>query len=84
MKAVIVYESMFGNTHALASQIANGMRPGFDVTVVSVHDSTEDMVAGADVLVVGGPTHAHGISSARSRQAATTAASNLNTPQERT
>src|SRR4051794_22003186 len=70
MRALIVYESMFGNTHEIASCIADGMRPTCDVSVVRVGDATDDMVARADVLIVGGPTHVHSLSRRRTREAA--------------
>ena len=36
MRVVIVYESMFGNTHLIADAIAEGLAPGNEVTVVPV------------------------------------------------
>lgn len=70
MNAVVVYESMFGNTHVIADHVAAGLRTGMETTVVPVHDATEEVISGADLLVVGGPTHVHGMSSHRSRQGA--------------
>ncbi len=70
MRAVIVYESMFGNTHAVAERIAEGVQTIAETTVVSVHDATSDLIAAADLVVVGGPTHVHGMSSERSRDGA--------------
>lgn len=70
MHAVVVYESMFGNTHVIADHIAEGLRSRLETTVVAVHDATDEVVAGADLLVVGGPTHVHGMSSHRSREGA--------------
>jgi len=70
MRVVVVYESMFGNTHVIADHIAEGLRTRSETTVVPVHDATEDLLDGADLLVVGGPTHVHGMSSHRSREGA--------------
>ena len=70
MRAVVVYESMFGNTHVIADHVADGLRSRLDTVVVSVHDATEDVIAGTDLVVVGGPTHIHGMSSHRSREGA--------------
>jgi hypothetical protein len=70
MHAFIVYESMFGNTHAVADDIADGLRPAFEVTVVPVKEATDELIAAADLLVCGGPTHAHGLSGDVSRRAA--------------
>ncbi len=62
MRALVVYESMYGNTHVVAGNVADGLR------------ATGDLVAGADLLVVGGPTHMHGLSSAATRRMAAQAA----------
>ena len=75
MRALVVYESMFGNTHAIASNIADGLHADYEVTVVPVAEATADLVARSDLLVVGAPTHMHGLSSPASRRkAAATAA----------
>jgi Flavodoxin len=70
MRALVVYESMFGNTHVIADHIATGVATHLETTVVGVHDATADLVESADLVVVGGPTHVHGMSSARSRDGA--------------
>jgi hypothetical protein len=73
MRAVVVYESMFGNTHAVAEAIADGIRGAVvpaDVAVVPVSTAAPEMVEEADLVVVGGPTHAHGMSRASTRAAA--------------
>ena len=70
MHALIVYESMFGNTHVIADHVAQGLRPAFDVTVIPVTGATAHAVAAADLVVCGGPTHVHGLSSNRSRASA--------------
>ena len=74
MRALVVYESMYGNTRTVASGIADGLRAGYEVTVVPVADATAELVAGADLLVAGGPTHMHGLSSAATRRMAAEAA----------
>jgi flavodoxin-like protein len=70
MRALVVYESMYGNTHAVAVNIAAGLSARHDVRLVPVTRATPELVAGADLLVVGGPTHMHGMSSASSRRMA--------------
>jgi len=70
MRALVVYESMFGNTHTVADHIAAGMGDGVDVAVVPVERATEAMVSAADLVVVGGPTHVHGMSTKTSRSGA--------------
>lgn len=73
MRAVVVYESMFGNTRAVAEAVASGIREAVvpaDVTVVPVATAAPEMVEEADLVVVGGPTHAHSMSRASTRAAA--------------
>lgn len=70
MRAVVVYESMFGNTHHVAEHVAEGLRGSFDVEVLSVGDAIGTILHDIELLVVGGPTHAHGMSRLTSRHAA--------------
>lgn len=70
MRALVVYESMYGNTHAVAINVAAGLAATHEVTLVPVTRATRELVAAADLLVVGGPTHMHGMSSAASRRMA--------------
>jgi hypothetical protein len=74
MRAVVVYESMYGNTHLVAERIGAGLEPAFDVLVTAVEGADPSTVANADLLVVGGPTHAHSMTSKQSRKAAVDAA----------
>lgn len=70
MHTLVVYESMYGNTHAIATAIAQGMPAPGDVRVVHVSDATAELVAWADLVVVGGPTHARGMPTPSSRASA--------------
>ena len=70
MRAVIVYESMYGNTHLIADAIGAGLGSTFDVQVVPVSAATPEILADAGLVVVGGPTHIHGMSRAATRKAA--------------
>lgn len=70
MRALVVYESMYGNTHAVAINIAAGLEATHEVTLVPVTRVTPQLVAAADLLVAGGPTHMHGMSTAASRRMA--------------
>jgi menaquinone-dependent protoporphyrinogen IX oxidase len=75
MKSVVVYESMYGNTHAVADAIAAGLGgPDNNLTVLPVHEATTEALAGVDLLVVGGPTHVHGMTRPSTRKAAVDAA----------
>lgn len=72
MRAVVVYESMFGNTRRIAEAIGQGIQDaaGGEVVVVHVGGLEAETVAGAHLLVVGGPTHVHGMSRPRTRAGA--------------
>jgi hypothetical protein len=70
VRALVVYESMYGNTRAIGEAIARGMRSAADVQVVPAEQATAEAVASADLLVVGGPTHLHGMSRAKTRATA--------------
>ncbi|MEU4157398.1 flavodoxin domain-containing protein [Actinoplanes sp. NPDC026670] len=69
MKALVVYESMFGNTAEIAAAVARGLSDSFDVTLTDVHDVPP--AAGVDLLVLGAPTHAFGMSRPSTRADAT-------------
>jgi len=73
-RAVVMYESMYGNTHHVATAIADGIGPDFEVTIVPVERTEPDLLEHLDLLVVGGPTHGHGMSRASTRHAAVEAA----------
>jgi hypothetical protein len=70
MRALVVFESMFGNTREIAKAVADGLSSHLSVDVVEV--GAASTVVGDDVglLVVGGPTHAFGMSRPRTRQSA--------------
>jgi hypothetical protein len=74
MLAVVIYESMYGNTHRVADAIGAGLGAVFDVSVVPVSKVSPAVLADGDLVVVGGPTHAHGMSRSATRQAAVEAA----------
>jgi hypothetical protein len=74
MRAVVVYESMYGNTHLVADAIGAGLDTAFDVWVVPVSEADPAVLDGAGLVVVGGPTHVHGMSREATRKAAVEAA----------
>jgi hypothetical protein len=80
MRAVVVYESMYGNTHLIAEAIGAGLREHGEVTVVPVEGANDAIASGADLVVVGGPTHAHGMSHASTRAGAIAAANKPGNP----
>ena len=66
MKAVVVYESLFGNTAAIAHAVAEGIGPG--TRVLTTDEATGAIVADADVVVAGAPVVAFGLASEKTRQ----------------
>jgi Flavodoxin domain len=71
MKALVVYESMYGNTAQIAEAIAESLRTqGSVVEAGPVTEIGPSQAAGADLLLIGGPTHVHGMSRLSTRQTA--------------
>lgn len=69
-RALVVVESMFGNTRAVATAIAEGLSDQMSVDVVDVGDARPQPGREVDLVVVGGPTHAFGMSRRSTREAA--------------
>ncbi|MFP3902555.1 MAG: flavodoxin family protein [Acidimicrobiia bacterium] len=70
MRALVVYESMYGNTQTIAEAVADGLgsSPGTDtVEAVEVGAAPRDVPSDVDLLVVGAPTHAFSLSRPNSR-----------------
>jgi hypothetical protein len=72
MAALVVFESMYGSTQAVAEAVGAGLAStGHLVTVAEVGRAGEPRLReGVRLLVVGGPTHNRGMSSTRSRERA--------------
>ncbi len=66
MKAVVVYESLWGNTAAVASAIAAGLGPG--AQTLPTAEATGEVLAGVELIVAGAPVFAFQLSSDRSRK----------------
>ena len=66
MRALVVYESMFGNTRLVAEAVAEGISSTVDAEVVEV-GAAPKVVGDGDLVVVGGPTHAFGLTLQRTR-----------------
>lgn len=66
MRAIVLYESMFGNTKAVAEAIAAGLTQHGQVAALEVGD-VDGIPRGTDLLVAGGPTHAFGLTRASTR-----------------
>jgi hypothetical protein len=68
MRGLVVWESLYGNTAAIGGVVAAALRSnGVDVTAGPISEIAPAEAVGVDLLVVGGPTHAHGMSWARTR-----------------
>jgi hypothetical protein len=67
-RALVVFESMYGNTEAVARAIAEGLATRVPVDVVEVGAAPPVPGDDVDLLVVGGPTHAFGMSRASTRR----------------
>lgn len=74
MRTLIVYESMYGNTHTVAEAIARGIAPTGAVATIPVSQASQEDVSAYDLLIVGGPTHVHGMSRDSTRRGAVEAA----------
>ena len=68
MKTVIIYESLYGNTRRVADELAGVARQHGEVAVVAAEEAGPDVVEGADLVLIGGPTHIHGMSWKATRQ----------------
>lgn len=66
MPAIVVYESLWGNTAAIAHAIAEGLGP--DARALSTDEATAELVAGADLIVAGAPVIAFSLPTDRMRE----------------
>ena len=61
--ALVVFESMFGNTELVARAVADGLEAaGVPTRVIEVSAAPADLPPSVDLLVVGAPTHAFSLS----------------------
>lgn len=69
MKAMVVYESMFGNSERVARAVAEGLGEYGDVVLRDVASAAPgEIPVGVDLLVAGGPTHAMSMSRTGTRE----------------
>jgi hypothetical protein len=67
MDALVVYESMYGNTLRVAEAITHGIREVMHAEMVEVGRAPQDGAGTVDLLVVGAPTHGFSLSRPRTR-----------------
>jgi hypothetical protein len=65
MKAVVVYESHWGNTAAVAQAIAEGLGPG--ALALTTDEASGGAIADTDLIVAGAPVMAFGLPSDKMR-----------------
>lgn len=58
MKALVVYDSVYGNTEKIARAIADAIAPSGEVKVLRAGEASPSELASIDLLIVGSPTHA--------------------------
>lgn len=56
MKALVAYDSAYGNTEQIARAIGQALGPEEDVKVLRVGDVTPEQISGLSLLIVGSPT----------------------------
>jgi hypothetical protein len=66
MKALVVYESLWGNTAAIARAVAEGIGPG--AQALSTAEAAPEIISGAVLVVAGSPVHSLNMPTEQSRQ----------------
>ncbi|MFD2094029.1 flavodoxin family protein [Blastococcus deserti] len=69
-RALVVYESVFGDARQIALAIAEGLATRLPVDVVSAREAPAQVPADVRMLVVGGPNHAFGMPRPATREGA--------------
>jgi hypothetical protein len=67
-RALVVYESFFGDALAIARAIGAGIAPHLPVDVVGAADAPAELGPDIGLLVVGGPNHRMGMPTRATRQ----------------
>jgi hypothetical protein len=67
---LVVYESMFGATRQVAEAVVDGLGQSARCTLVEVDDAPTVVGEDVDLLVIGAPTHAFGLSTPDTRREA--------------
>ena len=56
MKALVIYDSLYGNTEQIAQAIGSGLRSGNEIRVLRAGDAKPSDLKNLDLLIVGSPT----------------------------
>ena len=57
MNAIVLFDTLFGNTEKIALSIARGLQDaGVEARAVNIKDANMDGLAGYDLLALGAPT----------------------------
>jgi hypothetical protein len=70
MRALVVYESVFGDARAIAHAIAEGLSPSLLADVIAAAEAPTEIGPDVELLVVGGPNHAFGMPRPSTREVA--------------
>lgn len=64
MNALVLYDSKYGNTERIAEAVALALQEALPTRLTAIEEVGDcaETLAGIDLLVIGGPTHRHGIS----------------------
>ena len=61
-RALVVFESMFGNTQQIAEAVKEGLSTSVPTDILEVGTAPGVIPDGVGLIIVGGPTHAFGMS----------------------
>jgi hypothetical protein len=78
MKAIVVYESLWGNTAAIAGAIASGIGP--EARALSTAEATRAAITDADLIVAGAPVLGFSLPSDKMRESIRANPSHANNP----
>lgn len=67
-RALVIFESMFGSTRLVAEAVAEGLSDRFATDLVEVGEAPTSFDPDVALIVVGGPTHAFGLTRPRTRE----------------
>jgi hypothetical protein len=73
-RALVIFESMFGNTRTIAEAVAEGLASRFVTDLTEVSLAPTCIPDDVSLVVAGGPTHAFGLTRPRTRADAATRA----------